>query len=154
MDKPVDPENGANKGNVERWLLEIEAIQWDSIRTLTVASLDEYAKLPRRQWLLNWPAQVIFRCCGAGRARICALRLPSRPLNPSIPVPTPPQVILGVSCVYWTQEVTAALKANGGQALADCNAKVLPPFAPSHTPTSPLTHHCPFKARRPTARNR
>jgi len=90
MDKPVDPENGVNKGNVERWLLEIEAIQWDSIRTLTVHSLEEYAKLPRKVWLLNWPAQVI----------------------------------LGVSCVYWTQEVTTALSSGGGRALADCNAKL------------------------------
>ena len=38
MDKAVDPENPGNKGNVERWLLEIENIQWDSIRFLTVAS--------------------------------------------------------------------------------------------------------------------
>jgi len=90
MDKAVDPENGVNKGNVERWLLEIEAIQWDSIRTLTVHSLEEYAKLPRKVWLLNWPAQVI----------------------------------LGVSCVYWTQEVTTALSTGGGRALADCNAKL------------------------------
>ena len=90
MDKPVDPENGANKGNVERWLLEIESIQWDSIRTLTVMSLEEYTKLPRKQWLLNWPAQVI----------------------------------LGVSCVFWTREVTAALQAGGGPAIAACNSKL------------------------------
>ena len=90
MDKPVDPENGANKGNVERWLLEIESIQWDSIRTLTVLSLEEYTKLPRKKWLLNWPAQVI----------------------------------LGVSCVFWTREVTAALQAGGGPAIAACNSKL------------------------------
>ena len=54
---------------MERWLLEIESIQWDSIRTLTVLSLEEYTKLPRKQWLLNWPAQVIlgmlvcYVCC-------------------------------------------------------------------------------------------
>jgi dynein heavy chain len=77
MDKSVDPENPGNKGNVERWLLEIESIQWDSLRSLTVASLDEYEKIPRKEWILRWPAQVI----------------------------------LGVSCVYWTAEVTISLSS-------------------------------------------
>jgi dynein heavy chain len=87
MDRPVDPETPANKGNVEKWLLELESIQWDSLRTLTVASLEEYPTIPRRNWILNWPAQVI----------------------------------LGVSAVYWTTEVTTALKAHGGKALKECN---------------------------------
>jgi len=90
MDKKVDPESSANKGNVEKWLLELESIQWDSIRTLTVASLEEYSKVARRKWILNWPAQVI----------------------------------LGVSSVFWTTEVTAALKAGGGASLVDCNNKL------------------------------
>ena len=87
MDKAVDPENPGNKGNVERWLLEIENIQWDSIRSLTVASLEEYNQIPRGEWILKWPAQVI----------------------------------LGVSCVYWTAEVTKALASGGGKALYECN---------------------------------
>ena len=90
MDKPVDPENPANKGNVERWLLEIESIQWDSIRTLTVASIEEYTKIPRKDWILHWPAQVI----------------------------------LGVSCVFWTAEVTKALSAGGGKNLYECNSRL------------------------------
>jgi len=90
MDKPVDPESSANKGNVEKWLLEIESIQWESIRTLTVASLEEYPKIPRRKWILNWPAQVI----------------------------------LGISSVYWTSEVTQALQAGGGRSFLDCNSKL------------------------------
>jgi dynein heavy chain, axonemal len=90
LDVMVDPENAANKGNVEKWLLEIERIQWESIRTLTVASLAEYPKIHRKQWILNWPAQVI----------------------------------LGVSVVYWTSEVTAALKDGGGRHLQECNLKL------------------------------
>eukprot|EP00599_Poterioochromonas_sp_BG-1_P008225 CAMPEP_0173135378 /NCGR_PEP_ID=MMETSP1105-20130129/1860_1 /TAXON_ID=2985 /ORGANISM="Ochromonas sp., Strain BG-1" /LENGTH=4194 /DNA_ID=CAMNT_0014047373 /DNA_START=78 /DNA_END=12662 /DNA_ORIENTATION=- len=90
LDRPVDPENPANKGNVEKWLLEIESIQWESVRTLTVGSLAEYPKIHRKQWILNWPAQVI----------------------------------LGVSSVFWTQEVTAALVAGGGKALIECNNKL------------------------------
>lgn len=90
LDKNVDPESAANKGNVEKWLLEIESIQWESIRTLTVASLNEYPTIHRKKWILNWPAQVI----------------------------------LGVSVVFWTSEVTAALKAGGGKALIECNNKL------------------------------
>lgn len=90
MDRPVDPENPGNKGNVERWLLEIESIQWDSIRSLTVQSIEEYTKIPRKDWILNWPAQVI----------------------------------LGVSCVFWTAEVTKALSVGGGKSLCECNTRL------------------------------
>jgi dynein heavy chain, axonemal len=90
LDKMVDPETSGNKGNVEKWLLEIESIQWDSIRTLTVGSIEEYTKVNRKQWILNWPAQVI----------------------------------LGVSCVFWTAEVTEALQSGGGEALTACNNKL------------------------------
>jgi dynein heavy chain len=86
MDRPIDPETTANKGNVERWLLELESIQWDSIRTLTVGSIEQYKSIKRNDWILNWPAQVI----------------------------------LGVSSLYWTVEVTQALAANGGDALKGC----------------------------------
>lgn len=90
LDKTVDPETSANKGNVEKWLLEIESIQWDSIRTLTVGSLEEYPTIARKQWILNWPAQVV----------------------------------LGVSSVYWTMEVTQALRDGGGNSLVACNDKL------------------------------
>ncbi|CAM9110379.1 unnamed protein product, partial [Ectocarpus fasciculatus] len=90
MDKPVDPETPNNKGNVEKWLLELESIQWDSIRTQTLGSLLEYKNLDRKKWILNWPAQCI----------------------------------LAVSCIYWTQEVTAALQAGGGADLKNTNEKL------------------------------
>ncbi|KAJ1435246.1 dynein heavy chain, partial [Ochromonadaceae sp. CCMP2298] len=90
LDVFVDPESGGNKGNVEKWLLEIESIQWDSIRTLTVGSIEQYKNVSRKDWILNWPAQVI----------------------------------LAVSSVYWTQEVTQALTEGGGQALSVCNEKL------------------------------
>ena len=88
MDVTVDPESPANKGNVEKWLLLLESIQWDSIRTLTVASIDEYTKLARQDWILNWPAQVI----------------------------------LAVSCIFWTQEVTSGL--SGQCPLSEINSKL------------------------------
>ncbi|CAM9175434.1 unnamed protein product [Chrysoparadoxa australica] len=85
LDKPVDPESTSNKGNVERWLLELEQMQWASIRTQTVLGLEEYPKIKREEWVLNWPAQVV----------------------------------LGVSQVYWTQDVTRAVQEKGAEGLKE-----------------------------------
>eukprot|EP01035_Chromulina_nebulosa_P018662 gene18662-24408_t len=90
MDKIVDPETPNNKGNVEKWLLEIESIQWESIRSLTIASIEEYNQVARKDWILHWPAQVI----------------------------------LGVSCLYWTMDVTLAFESNNSTSLMDCNQKL------------------------------
>jgi dynein heavy chain, axonemal len=89
LDRCIDPETSANKGNVEKWLLDLESIQWDSVRTKTVGSLEEYPKLDRKKWILNWPAQVV----------------------------------IGVSCVYWTSEVTTALQS-GAAALKEASVKL------------------------------
>lgn len=59
LDNAVDPESAGNKGNVERWLLELEAMQWQSVRTQVTLSLEEYPTIPREQWVLNWPAQAV-----------------------------------------------------------------------------------------------
>lgn len=59
LDSAVDPESAANKGNVERWLLELEAMQWQSVRTQVTLSLEEYPKVSREKWVLNWPAQAV-----------------------------------------------------------------------------------------------
>lgn len=59
LDSAVDPESAANKGNVERWLLELEAMQWQSVRTQVTLSLKEYPTISREQWVLNWPAQAV-----------------------------------------------------------------------------------------------
>lgn len=59
LDSAVDPEFAANKGNVERWLLELEAMQWKSVRTQVTLSLKEYPTIPREQWVLHWPAQAV-----------------------------------------------------------------------------------------------
>lgn len=90
MDRIVDPESGGNKGNVEKWLLEIEQIQWESIRSLTAAAIEDYTRTSRKEWILKWPAQVI----------------------------------LGVSSLYWTNDVTIALRAGGKTSLGECNQKL------------------------------
>jgi len=57
--KAVDPESPSNKGNVEKWLLELQYTHWDTILDLTKASLKEYQEIDRQEWTLHWPAQVI-----------------------------------------------------------------------------------------------
>lgn len=59
LNSPVDPESPANRGNVERWLLELEQVQWHSVRKQVELSLAEYPKLERAKWTLNWPAQAV-----------------------------------------------------------------------------------------------
>ncbi|CAM9362495.1 unnamed protein product [Pylaiella littoralis] len=83
LDRAVDPESAANKGNVERWLLELEAMQWESVRTQVTLSLKEYPTISREQWVLNWPAQAV----------------------------------LGVSQVFWTQDVATSIKTGGVKGL-------------------------------------
>lgn len=59
LDGPVDPESATNKGNVERWLLQLEAMQWQSVRTQISSSLQEYPTVAREKWVLRWPAQAV-----------------------------------------------------------------------------------------------
>ena len=59
LDRNVNPEAPKNKGNVELWLLELENVQWDSIRTQCERALAEYPTIARPTWTLHWPAQVV-----------------------------------------------------------------------------------------------
>ena len=59
LDEPVDPEKGKNKGNVECWLLELEHMQWRTLKTQTELCLDDYRASPRSDWTLKWPQQCI-----------------------------------------------------------------------------------------------
>ena len=45
--KPVDPNHGDAKGNVEVWLGEV------------YKAYKAYVECPRKEWILNWPAQVV-----------------------------------------------------------------------------------------------
>jgi len=59
LDGFIDPESSGNKGNVERWLLELEAMQWQSVKTQTESALASYVTKARTLWSLDWPAQVV-----------------------------------------------------------------------------------------------
>ena len=56
---PIDPESPKNKGNVEIWLLELEGMQWESIRKQCELCLNDYLKQKRSAWILCWCAQAI-----------------------------------------------------------------------------------------------
>lgn len=47
------------KGQVEKWLLQVENGMMESIQSTIKASIEAYMTLPRDQWILNWPGQVV-----------------------------------------------------------------------------------------------
>nr|XP_055037339.1 dynein axonemal heavy chain 3 isoform X1 [Misgurnus anguillicaudatus]XP_055037340.1 dynein axonemal heavy chain 3 isoform X1 [Misgurnus anguillicaudatus] len=47
------------KGMVEKWLLEVENMMLRSIRDVIKQGMKQYPEVPRRQWVLQWPGQVV-----------------------------------------------------------------------------------------------
>ncbi|KAK7898572.1 hypothetical protein WMY93_019425 [Mugilogobius chulae] len=47
------------KGMVEKWLLQVEALMLRSVRDVIYQGLSQYAELPRKKWVLQWPGQVV-----------------------------------------------------------------------------------------------
>lgn len=63
---------------VEKWLLQVEDTMLMSLKQVIKESVEAYPKVPRKQWVLDWPGQVVL--CG--------------------------------SSIFWTTEVSDAMKAN------------------------------------------
>ncbi|XP_055994863.1 dynein axonemal heavy chain 3 [Sorex fumeus] len=63
------------KGMVEKWLQQVEQMMLASLREVIRQGIEAYVKVPRNQWVLQWPGQVV----------IC------------------------VSSIFWTKEVSNAL---------------------------------------------
>jgi len=57
--KPVDVNEGDKKGNVEKWMLEIETIMRKTLRQQCLLSLADYYKNGRNVWVKGWPGQII-----------------------------------------------------------------------------------------------
>ena len=57
--KVVDVNAGDKKGNVEKWMLEIEAVMRMTLKQLTSLSNYEYATAKRTDWTANWPGQIV-----------------------------------------------------------------------------------------------
>ena len=46
-------------GNVERWLIDCEAIMRETCKDVTGRAAAAYAKSARKEWILQWPGQVV-----------------------------------------------------------------------------------------------
>ncbi|KAJ3343280.1 Dynein heavy chain 7, axonemal [Gonapodya sp. JEL0774] len=51
------------KGSVEKWLLQVEQQMLVSVRSVTEHAVRAYVETPRKQWVLDWPGQVVL-CVG------------------------------------------------------------------------------------------
>lgn len=51
------------EGNVEHWLLEVEAVMRETLKDILGKAVAQYPEVPRIEWVLNWPAQIVL--CGA-----------------------------------------------------------------------------------------
>lgn len=59
LDKKVDVNEGDKKGNVEKWMLEIEAVMRRSLKGICKESLQAYLTVQRTLWVRNWPGQIV-----------------------------------------------------------------------------------------------
>lgn len=57
--KKIDVNEGDKKGNVEIWMLEIEAFMIAALKMLSSTSLDTYPKTPRTEWSKMYPGQIV-----------------------------------------------------------------------------------------------
>ena len=57
-DKKIDVNEGDKKGNVEKWLLDVEAQMRGTLKRACKDSLKDYGETKRTVWVLNWPGQI------------------------------------------------------------------------------------------------
>lgn len=55
--KRVDVNEGEKKGNVEKWLLEIEGVMIDTLKKITKTAVEDEST--RVEWVKKWPAQTV-----------------------------------------------------------------------------------------------
>lgn len=59
LHKKIDVNEGDKKGNVEKWMLEIEKVMSMSLKMLTMQSISDYYNTERIEWVQKWPGQVV-----------------------------------------------------------------------------------------------
>jgi dynein heavy chain len=57
--KNIDVNEGDKKGNVEKWMLEIEAQMITCLKDLAKRALVAYPDTERTEWTKMWPGQVV-----------------------------------------------------------------------------------------------
>ena len=55
LENKVDVNAGDKKGNVEKWMLEIEAVMRKSLKNITKDSMIKYKTTTRTDWVRQWP---------------------------------------------------------------------------------------------------
>ena len=57
--KQINVEEGDRKGNVEKWMLDVEAQMMGSLKDLAKRALAEYPRIQRTEWSKMWPGQIV-----------------------------------------------------------------------------------------------
>ena len=55
--RKVDVNEGDKKGNVEKWLLEIEHVMRETLKLISKDSIKDSSK--RTEWVLKYPAMIV-----------------------------------------------------------------------------------------------
>ena len=55
FDTKVDVNEGDKKGNVEKWMLEIEAVMRKTLWRICRDAMNNYPNPKRTDWVRNWP---------------------------------------------------------------------------------------------------
>ena len=58
FNKEINVNEGEKKGNVEKWLSEIESVMIDTLKKITKKAIVD-TQTKRNEWVLKWPAQCI-----------------------------------------------------------------------------------------------
>ncbi len=59
FDTKVDVNEGDKKGNVEKWMLEIESVMRKTLWKICKDAMIEYPNPQRIDWVRNWPGQIV-----------------------------------------------------------------------------------------------
>ena len=59
MCKPIDVNEGDKKGNVEKWMLEIEIVMRKTLQEITKAAIADFYKSKRTDWVQRQPGQIV-----------------------------------------------------------------------------------------------
>lgn len=59
FDHKVDVNEGEKKGNVEKWMLEIEAQMKTSLKKICKEGMVQYPITKRTDWVRQWPGQIV-----------------------------------------------------------------------------------------------
>ncbi|CEM09924.1 unnamed protein product [Vitrella brassicaformis CCMP3155] len=59
LKKHVDVNHGEKKGNVEKWLVEVEESMQNCLREVMKESFSAYVTKGRTEWCLEWPGQIV-----------------------------------------------------------------------------------------------